>query len=134
MLHIKPYIMKKTISKILGTMVILLLFTVSVQAQDKAAEGAKAVTNHMKEQLSLNDSQYTKVYAVNLDFLKKAMENKNAGDKTKLEKAKRQKALDEERDTKLESVLTKEQFRMFIANKAENRKKLRAYFQDKTEE
>ena len=124
--------MKNTISKVVGAVVLLLLFTTNAHAQDRAVEGAKTVTAHMKEQLSLNDSQYTKVYAVNLEFLQKAMDNKKA-DKTKVQKAKRRKALDEERDTKVKSVLTDEQFKIFIANKAENRKKLRQHFQDKEE-
>jgi hypothetical protein len=66
MLYIKPYIMKKTITRVFGAVAILLLFTISAKAQDKAAEGAKAVTNHMKEQLSLNDSQYTKYMLLTL--------------------------------------------------------------------
>ncbi|WP_129582993.1 hypothetical protein [Flavobacterium cyanobacteriorum] len=122
-----------TIKKIFGIMLAFALFTINAVAQDKAAEGAKAVTANMKEQLSLNDSQYTKVYAINQDFLKKAMENKTTA-KTRIEKAKRLKALDEERDAKLKSVLTEEQFKIFVANKAENRKKIRQYFQEKAEE
>jgi hypothetical protein len=129
----KLYIMKKSIKTIVASLALLLFVAVSANAQDKAADGAKAVTSHMKEQLKLNDSQYTKVYAVNLDFMQKAMDNKKA-DKTKVEKAKRLKALDDERDTKLKSVLSDEQFKIFIANKAENRKKLRQHFMDKGEE
>lgn len=125
--------MKKSIKTIVTSLALLLFVAVSAQAQDKAAEGAKAVTTHMKEQLKLNDSQYTKAYAVNLDFMQKAIENKKA-EKTKVEKAKRLKVLDDERDTKMKSILTDDQFKVFIANKAENRKKLRQHFMDKGEE
>lgn len=129
----KTHIMKKSIKTIVTSLALMLFVAISAQAQDKAAEGAKAVTTHMKEQLKLNDAQYTKAYAVNLDFMQKAIENKKA-EKTKVEKAKRLKVLDDERDTKLKSVLTDEQFKIFIANKAENRKKLRQHFMDKGEE
>lgn len=115
---------------VFGAVVMLLLFTVNASAQTKGAEGARAVTNYMKNELSLNDSQYTKVYAVNLEYLQKAIENKESG-KNKVEKAKKLKSLDDERDNKLKSVLSDDQFKKYIANKAENRKKLREHFQEK---
>lgn len=123
----------KNFTRAISTAALLIMFAFNVAAQDKAAEGAKAVTAQMKEQLSLNDSQYSKVYGINLAFLQKAIENKGSG-KTKVDKLKRLKALDEERDTKLKSVLSDEQYKIFTANKAENRKKIRQHFQDKDEE
>ena len=117
--------------QVFGAIAILLLFTLTATAQDnKGTEAARAVTNHMKEGLSLNDGQYTKVYAVNLDFMEKAIDNRDSG-KSKIEKAKRLKALTDERDAKLKSVLSGDQYKKFIANKAENRKKLREHLNEK---
>lgn len=120
----------KKFKQLLGAFAIMLLFTANMSAQAKGAEAAKAVTNNMKDELMLNDGQYTKVYAVNLDFMEKAMENRDSG-KTKVEKAKRLKALDDERDTKLKSVLSDDQYKKYVANKAENRKKLREHLKEK---
>lgn len=119
------------LKQVLGIIAILLLFTLNAAAQDKkGAEAARAVTNNMKEDLSLNDGQYTQVYAVNLNFMEKAIENRDSG-KSKIEKAKRLKALDDERDTKLKSVLSDDQYKKYLANKAENRKKLREHLKEK---
>ena len=120
----------RSLNQILGAIVIMLFFTVNAAAQDKAAEGARAVTSNMKDQLNLNDNQYTQLYAVNLDFLQKAIENQATGN-TKVEKGKRLKELDDERDAKLKSVLNSDQFKKYLATKTDNRKKLRAFYQDK---
>lgn len=109
------------------TAVMVLGFTLTVAAQDKATDGAKAVTTYMKEQLSLNDGQYTKVYSVNLTFLQKVEENskKNKG----ADKIKKLRALEDERDTKLKSVLSEDQYKNYVGNKAANRKKVAEYYQ-----
>jgi hypothetical protein len=123
----------KKLQIVFGAIVMMLLFTVNATAQEtKGAVGARAVTNNMKEELSLNDSQYTKVYAVNLEYLQKAIENKESG-KSKVEKAKRMKVLDDDRDNKLKSVLSDDQYKKYVANKVENRKKLREHFESKKE-
>jgi len=113
----------------IGTMVLLLMFTTNALAQDKIAEGATAVTNQMKTQLSLNDSQYTKVMDVNKTFLTKATEANKMVNKT--EKAKKLKTLSDEREAKLKSVLTADQFKTFAANRAKYAKKLREYYEAK---
>ena len=118
--------MTKVVSRVIGVIAFLLLFTVNATAQDKAAAGAKKLTEHMKVQLALNDSQYTKVHAVNLDFLTKAISANESG-KTKIEIAKKIKQLDEERDAKLKSVLSDDQFKKFVATKPENRKKVQEH-------
>lgn len=106
--------------------VMLLCFNGIASAQDKSIDGAKAVTSYMKENLSLNDSQYTKVYGVNLAFLKKVDENakKNKG----ADKIKKLRALEDERDTKLKSVLSEEQYKNYVGNKAANRKKIAEFY------
>ena len=114
----------------LGAMALLLMFTTSVLAQDKSAEGLTKLNDYMKAQLSLNDSQYAKVNDVNRVFVQKANENEKSN-ANKLDKAKKVKALEADRDTKLQSVLTKEQYKIFIANRAENTKKLKALLPEK---
>lgn len=114
----------------LGAMALLLMFTTAALAQDKSAEGLTKLNDYMKAQLSLNDSQYAKVNDVNRVFVQKANENEKSN-ANKLDKAKKVKALEADRDTKLQSVLTKEQYKIFIANRAENTKKLKALLPEK---
>lgn len=105
---------------------VMLLFTANALAQDKTVDGAKAVTSYMKEQLSLNDSQYTKVYSVNLTFLQKVEDNNK---KLKgADRVKKLRTLEDERDTKLKSVLSEDQFKNYVGNKAANRKKIAEYY------
>lgn len=120
------------IKKFLGAVVLMLTFTINAAAQDKAVAGAKKITENMKEQLSLNESQYDKVFIINQEFLQKAIENRDSG-KTRVDKAKKLKELDESRDTKLKSVLSDQQIKLYVATKAENRKKIREHFQEKEE-
>ncbi len=112
--------MRNTISKAIAAMTMLLLFTVNVNAQEKAIEGAKILTEQFKEHFSLSGSQYDKVSAINMDFMKAAAANK-ATKISNVEKAKKMKALEEVRETKLKSVLSAEQFKTYIAHKAEHR-------------
>lgn len=120
------------IKKFAGAVVLMLTFTINAAAQDKAVAGAKKITDNMKEQLSLNESQYDKVFIINKEFLQKAIENRESS-KTKVDKAKKLKELDDSRDTKLKSVLSADQVKLYVATKAENRKKLREHFQEKEE-
>lgn len=122
--------MSKLIRKYVSLLVFLLAFSLGASAQDRAREGAKKITENMKEQLSLNDTQYAKVQQINLEFLQKAAENQESG-KPQVEKQKRHKQLDDDRDKKLKSVLSEEQNKKYVATKIENRKKLKEYFQEK---
>ncbi len=110
----------------------VMLLSVSVFAQDKATEGAKIVTANMKEQLTLNDSQYTKVLEINKSFLQKALDIK-ATTVTKAEKVKKLRVINDERETKLKSVLTDDQYKIYAANRAANRQKLREHYMEKHE-
>jgi|GEM_PF-6515096 len=103
---------------------------VSVAAEKKgpdAQQAARAISNQMKEHLILNDAQNMKVYIVNLDFLKKTFENNKNADKA--ERNKRQRGLEEERDAKLKSVLNEKQFKVFIANRPIDRKRIIPYYE-----
>lgn len=113
----------------LASVVLFLMFSVNAVAQDKIAEGAKAVTAQMKTQLNLNDGQYTKVLDVNKTFLTKAVEANKLNNAT--EKAKKLKTLSDEKDTKLKSVLTDDQYKRYAANRAAYAKKLREYYEAK---
>lgn len=119
-----------TIKKAVLSVFMVLFVSVSVLAQekqDKNVEGAKKVTASMKEQLTLNNGQNTKVYVLNLDFLKKVAENNKKTNK--VEKMKKQRALEEERDTKLKSVLSADQYSLYIATKAQDRKRIAEFYQ-----
>lgn len=103
---------------------------VSVSAEKKgpdAQQAARAISNQMKEHLILNDAQNMKVYIINLDFLKKTFENNKNADKA--ERNKRQRGLEEERDAKLKSVLNEKQFKVFIANRPTDRKRIIPYYE-----
>ncbi len=114
--------------KIFSAIMLVMLFTTAATAQDKdkAVEGAKVITTEMKAQLSLNDSQHTKVMDINKTFLQKAAEAEKTVNAT--DKAKKLKALTDDRDAKLRSVLTGTQYKTYNANRASNGKKLRQYY------
>ncbi|KOS07325.1 hypothetical protein AM493_15730 [Flavobacterium akiainvivens] len=113
----------------LGTLVLFLMFTVNAAAQDKLSEGAKAVTAQMKTQLGLNDGQYTKVLDINKTFLTKAVEANKAVNAT--DKAKKLKTLNDEKEAKLKSVLTADQYKKFAAYRNTYSKKLKEYYEAK---
>jgi dTDP-glucose pyrophosphorylase len=111
---------------IVGAIALLLVTTTAAMAQDKLAEGAKTVTTEMKTQLVLNDGQYSQVLDVNRAYLKKVKENNESG-ASSVAKAKKMQALNEEKDTKLKSVLTEVQYKKYAAGRAENTRKLKAF-------
>lgn len=99
-----------------GAIVMLLAVTTTVSAQDRAAEGAKRVTDKMKTELSLTEAQYPKVEQINKDFMEKAKAGRTVTDKVEREKS--VKALADDRDTKLKAVLTEDQFKTYSDKKA----------------
>lgn len=105
-------------------MVLAINTTAVAQEKDKLAESAKTVASQMKTQLTLNDNQYTQVVDINKTYLKKVKDCKESGD-TSAAKAKKMQALNEEKDSKLKSVLTEVQFKKYAAVRAENTKKLK---------
>jgi dTDP-glucose pyrophosphorylase len=112
-----------------STLVLLVMFSITASAQDKLTDGAKAVTTQMKTQLGFNDAQYTKVLDVNKTFLTKAAEANKLTNAS--EKAKKLKTLSDEKDAKLKSVLTDDQYKKYAANRATYAKKLREYYEAK---
>lgn len=99
----------------------------TVKKGPDAQQAARTISNQMKEHLALNDAQNNKVYIINLDFMKKTFDNNKNGDKA--ERNKKQRGLEEERDTKLKSVLTDKQFKVFIANRGIDRKRIIPYYE-----
>jgi hypothetical protein len=122
--------------KIAAAFAMVVLFTLTATAQDKVTEGAKKITDNMKEDLSLTADQYKKVYDINFEFLTKAKDEKNAVKATgaklqKKDKVKELKVIGQDREAKLKAVLTEEQFKKFEATKKENKDKLKEYYKEK---
>lgn len=90
-------------------------------------QSAREISNQMKDQLALNDQQKNKVYIVNLDFLKKTFENNKNPDKA--ERNKKQRGLEDQRDAKLKSVLNEKQYKVFIANRGVDRKRIIPFYE-----
>jgi len=99
----------------------------TVKKGSDAQQAARTISNQMKEHLALNDAQNNKVYIINLDFLKKTFDNNKNADKA--ERNKKQRVLEEGRDAKLKSVLTDKQFKVFIANRGIDRKRIIPYYE-----
>ncbi|RZJ62654.1 MAG: hypothetical protein EOO45_22345 [Flavobacterium sp.] len=116
--------------KVFAAIMLIMLFSSAATAQekDKATEGAKVVTTQMKSKLGLNDSQYTKVMDVNKIFLQKASETEK-GTTNATEKTKKIKTLNDERDSKLKSVLTDAQYKTYTANRITYVKQFKEYYQ-----
>jgi predicted ATP-grasp superfamily ATP-dependent carboligase len=93
----------------------------AVQAQDaEKTTVAKRLTDSMTVQLSLTEDQVPKVLAINQDFSTKAAAIRSEGG-GKMDKLKKVKAANSERDKALKAILTDEQFLEYKANKKENK-------------
>jgi hypothetical protein len=99
-------------------------------AQDgNADQKAKALTDRMKTQLTLNDDQYKSVYDINLDFVTKLGTVKEDGG-GKMAKFKKLKTIDGDRDAALKKILTEQQFKDFQTHKKENREEMKARYKE----
>ncbi|HEX2628665.1 MAG TPA: hypothetical protein VHM26_06635 [Chitinophagaceae bacterium] len=100
----------------LSTLTLLLFISVtSLHAQEtkaNATDRAKKMTDQMKTELSLSDSSYTNVYAINLKYAEKNSEIMS-GAEGRLAKLKSLKASNEEKEKEMKAVLTKEQFKKY---------------------
>jgi hypothetical protein len=93
----------------------------AVHAQDgEKVTVAKRLTDSMTVQLSLTEEQVPKVLAVNEEFSSKAAGIRNEGG-GKMDKLKKLKAANSERDKALKAILTDDQFLEYKANKKENK-------------
>jgi hypothetical protein len=111
-----------------AAVVVLLAVTNTVSAQDRV-DGAQRMTDKMKTELTLTDAQYSKVLEINKDFAAKAKETKpvtTADQKeARLERAKAVKVLNEEKEAKLKTVLTDDQYKAYLAKKEERKNKMK---------
>lgn len=76
---------------------------------------------HLKEALSLTDDQFTKVQAVNKEFLEKKSEIKNNSSLSQEASKAALKKLKDEHETKLKGVLTDAQFQQWLSLKSEHK-------------
>ena len=105
------------------------IFSFSIFAQEKTNEQmAEEMTKHMKSQIDFNDENYDKIYKINLDFVSQTAELKSDNQMGKIEKVKKLKELDENRDKQLKGVLTEEEYKKFQNNKSENKKTMKEKF------
>jgi len=114
--------MKKLILSLIAILTITL--TMEAQRQQRRNMGtpeemAKKQTERMKEGLSLNEDQVTKVSAINLKYNKKFKEmRKNAsGDRTAMREA--MMTVRKERNAEMKKVLTEEQYEKMLAKEKE---------------
>lgn len=107
----------------LSAIALLLVFSTAAMAQDAVTTSAKTVTEQLKTQLALNDSQTAKVLEINRTYLKKLNETKLAGG-SKVDQAKKLKVLDTDREAKIKSVISADQYKIYVANRGVNTKKL----------
>lgn len=107
------------------------IYTHKTQAQTaKKNELAKAMTDTMKVQLDLNDTQYQQLYDINLDFTGKVQDIKNNGG-SKLQKLNKLKTLNKERDASVKNALSKEQYEKYIDLKKDNRTEAKRRFEER---
>ncbi len=96
----------------------LMTNAVNAQQMKSAEDRAKALTDKMKEKLSLDDSQYQKVYDVNLKYAKQNDELAVAsGDKKA--KAEKMKSQFEAKDKEMKGILNADQYKKYESIKQE---------------
>ncbi|HSC52160.1 MAG TPA: hypothetical protein VLC98_00960 [Phnomibacter sp.] len=88
--------------------------------EDRAAK----ITSWMKTNLQLNPSQEAKVKEINLRYAKKAQEVVD-GAGNKMEKGKKIRELEKEKEAEFKSILTAEQFSTYETKKNELKKQLK---------
>lgn len=86
-------------------------------------ERATFQTEYMKHKLSLTAEQLPKVSAVNLDTAQK-MDPILKGSQGPLMKMRAMKAIEDQKETQLQGILTPEQFQAFLAAREELKQKL----------
>ena len=87
-------------------------------------ERAKTQTEFMEKQVGLKDDQKAKIKAIDLEFAKQMDEQiqKNRGDRDAMRTKMRE--IDTARDAKYKEILTDEQFKKYLEEKAKREKEL----------
>jgi len=118
----------KTILNITLMLVLVMLVAANASAQSKMSEEqlkeVKARYQANKEKLNLNADQSKKVDAINATWFEGVAELKRSGG-SKMERYKKFKALNQDRDSKMKEVLTKEQFKIYKQQKQEMKEEFR---------
>ncbi len=114
---------------------LVLAFTLNASAQDRnvpnADNAAQKMADNMKAELSLTDAQYNKVLDLNKNFTAKAAEaRKSSTDKKQTAQA--VKALNEEREASLKTILNEDQYKKYVAKKEERKKAAVARMSDRS--
>ena len=99
-------------------------FNVAAQHADPGTTSS-TMTDKMKTALNLNEEQYSKVGAINLDFAKATATLRNE-DGDRADKLSKLKELRQKREASLKDVLNEEQFRQFKEQQKENRNTMRS--------
>lgn len=120
----------KTIVQKLGSLIFLALFLLPVaHAQEGSTpeQRAKTLTEKMKTELTLTDSQYDKVYEVNLKYAVKNQEILK-GSGNKLSKFKSLKSTNEDKSDEMKNLLTEEQYKKYEELQKEQRQEAKKNF------
>lgn len=93
-------------------------------AETTPQERAELQTERMTEKLSLNESQKTQVYDLNLRYAEK-MQQTYTGGGGKLQRLKQMRAISQEKDQELKKVLTPEQYALYEKHREEMKEAMR---------
>jgi Spy/CpxP family protein refolding chaperone len=109
-------------------LVIILLIPASTFAQGQLSEGQKKETLERYKSnmalLNLTEDQKPEVQAIEKEFFDAVSSLRNS-DGSKMEKYRRFKTINKNRDKQMKEVLTKEQYRVFKDNQEQTKKNLR---------
>ena len=115
--------------KLIGSflMVSMLLFFTAFAHGDKLTPQEKAAkkTAWMKANLGLSDDQVKQVEPLNLEYAQKNYDLKNNQAISKEEKETQMKKNDDEKDAKLKTIFTPEQFKTYEAKKMEMKEEMK---------
>ncbi|MEN2436740.1 hypothetical protein AAH994_15085 [Weeksellaceae bacterium A-14] len=119
--------------KLMVTMLLYVAFAFGVQAQTTGTrlteaqkqELKKSMTEY-KEKLNLTPEQEEKVEAINMNYFEALSKIKEIGG-SKLDKYKKFKRANEEKDSKMKGVLSNEQYKIYKEHQAQLRKKVKSY-------
>jgi hypothetical protein len=117
--------MKKVLSPLMiMSFCLISMVTFSQQTKPDPEARAKRLSEKMKTELSLSESQYSKVYDINLKYAEKMKDLRGAeGDKH--EKMTSVRDLNKNKNEELKAVLSEEQMSKYVAMRKEMKNKAR---------
>ncbi|TWV10523.1 hypothetical protein FQ707_12555 [Bacteroidaceae bacterium HV4-6-C5C] len=116
---------------LLGYFLIMGLPLHAQESKSTSEKWARALTDQMKEKLSLDSQQYSKVYDINLKYIKKNMELQNSSAR-RMEKFKILKANMEAKDKELKNILTADQYKVYETMKEQLKEELKEKYKNRT--